>query len=456
MVKRGPVERDDERAAASRASRSAAPGEDHAKGARGPSEQLLHLQRRMGNRAVGHLLQPHRPTVQREAGSPIALQRKLPSHIDVFSVDLMADRHNALVGRVNTEVVPKLGHCGRLTEALNRFDDTAGIDAEAMKAAASKIRAESDKPGTQKIEKATEAYLKAYEEFQVAPTPDVETEAVYEAVDKVEGKVLDAAKAQAEERERNDKDAVDAEKKRIDAYAKNLGTGVELTLKTLKAFETGQGWADLGISVMKEGSTRLAEWMFSNKPRMKDLQTRLEDSKRLLADLTALEAAKEIEEAETTLAKATAAWDRKMREIGKAVMELERAERDLAIDMRALGLKGAAQAVENRAAARRTATEMLVALEESRLSIEELLPEAVEVHQSFAALAATRTDRGSGTLLSPEQELELHSIVQNGKRTRTFLEENLKQIERNRAVVESGHFDRIYQPVQETLHQTQI
>lgn len=457
MVKRGPVDRDDERAAAGRGNaRSAGPGEDHTAGVRGPSEQLLHLQRRMGNRAVGHLLQHQRPTVQREAGSPITVQRKLPSHIDVFSVDLMADRHNALVGRINTEVAPRLGRCGELTQALNGFDITAGIDAEVVKAAASKIRSESDRPGTQAIEKSTETYLKAYEAFEVAPTPDVETQAVYEAFDGLEAKLIAAEKVTAEAAQSKDQDAVNAEKKRIDTYVKNLGTGVELTLKTLKALETGQGWADLGISIVKEGSTRLAEWNLSNEPRMKDLEARLEQSKQRLLNIKTMEAAEEVEKAESALAKVAAALDRKMREIGTTIKELERAERDLAIDMRALGLEGAAQAVETRAAARRTATEMLVALQECRLAIEALLPEAIEVHQSFAALAGTRNDRGSRTLLSPEQELELASIVENGKRSRTFLEDNLKQIERNRAVVESGHFDKIYQPVQETLHQTQI
>lgn len=457
MVKRG-AERDDERASArgNGAPRSRAAGEDHAAGVPGSSANLLHLQRRMGNRAVGHLIQEDKRSVQRDAGSPISVQRTLPQHIDMFSLDLMADRHNALVGRVNTEAVPQLGRCGELTVALNGFQTTAAIDAEVMKEAAPKIKGESDKPGTQAIEKATETYLKAYEDFEVAPLPDVETKAVAEAIGKLESKLVAAEQPLAEDEVTRQQAAVEAEKKRIERVARDVGAGVELTLKTVKALSTGEGWADLGIAFVKESSLRMAEWKLAISPQMKALEAKLESARNRLTGIKTLAAAKEIEEARDGLAKATADLERKMREIAKVVATLERAERDLAIDMRALGLEGAAQAVETRAAARRTAAEMLVALHECQATITDLLPEAVEVYQSFEALAASRRDCGVKTELSGEQEMELDSVVQNGKRTRTFLEEQLKQILRNRAVVESGQFDKIYKPVQETLHQTQI
>ncbi|MFG3341291.1 hypothetical protein [Glycomyces sp. NPDC048151] len=458
MVKRGPVDRDDERAStASRANGTArsAPGEDHAKGAPGSTANLLHLQRRMGNRAVGQLLQPGPRSVQRAAGTPI-VQRALPQHIDMFSLDLMADRHNALVKRVNTEAVPKIGRYGELAQALNRFDATAHIDAEAVQGAAAKIKSTSDKPGTQAIERSTEAYLKAYEEFEVAPTPEVERNAVAEAITDLETKLVDTETVQAEQEQSIPQDAVNAEKKRIEEVAKDVGTGVELTLKTIKALVTREGWADLAIDIAKEGSTKLTEWKLSVSPEMKAMEAKLAAAKQRVAGLKTLAAALEVQKAQDALAKAAAALERKMREIDKVAANLERAERDLVIDMRALGLKDAAHAVESRGAARRTSAEMLVALHECRTVIEGLLPEAVEVYRSFDALAASRTARGVKTELSGEQEAELESVVQKGKQTRTFLEERLTQIDANRAAVESGHYDKIYQPVQETLHQTQI
>ena len=99
--------------------------------------------------------------------------------------------------------------------------------------------------------------------------------------------------------------------------------------------------------------------------------------------------------------------------------------------MRALGLEDAAGAVETRAAARRTATEMLVALDESRAAIDGVLPEATEVYNSFDSLDATRSDIGPKAGLSAAQELALDSFIRQGKRTKTVLERQLEQIEQN-------------------------
>ncbi|MBO3732995.1 hypothetical protein [Glycomyces niveus] len=457
MVKRGPVDRDDERASAgSRGngnSRSETHGEDHA---RSSQTDLLRLQRRMGNRAVGQLIQGNQPSLQRSAGPPVSVQRELPSHVGIFSMDLVKGKHNALVGRINTEVVPKIGRCGDLAVALKQFGDTAGIDAEVVKQASTRIRHESDKPGTQAIEKATETYLKAYEALEVAPVPEVETRAVDEATAALYGKVDAAAKVRVQDWQSKAKGAVDAEKKRIETYAKDIGTGVDLTLKSLKVFVTGKDAADVGIEFAKEASTKLAEWILSKQPRIKNMEETLEKTNRLLLEIQTLEAEQEIKAAEHALTKATLALNEKMREIGRTVKELERAERDLTIDMRALGLEGAAQAVETRAAARRTANEMLIALDECQLAIEALLPEAIDVHQTFAAIAATSRGPGSTTPLSPEQEGELASFIKHGSGSKTYLEDNLNLLERYRPFIESGHYDKIYKPIQETLHQTQI
>lgn len=456
MVKRGPVDRDDERASAGQRngnSRSETQGDDYA---RSSQSDLLRLQRRMGNRAVGQLIQGNRPSMQRTAGPPVSVQRELPSHVGIFSMDLVRDKHNALVGRVNTEVVPQIGRCGDLALALKGFGDNAGIDAEVVKQASTRIRHESDKPGTQAIEKATETYLKAYEAFEVAPVPAVETQAVDVATAALYAKVDAAAKVRVQDWQSRSKGAVDAEKKRIESYAKDIGTGVDLTLKSLKVFVTGKDAADVGIEFAKEASTKVAEWFLSKQPRIKEMEEMLEKTNGLLLEIQTLEAEQEIKAAEHALTEATLALNEKMREIGRTVKELERAERDLTIDMRALGLEGAAQAVEARAAARRTANEMLIALDECQMAIEALLPEAIDVHQTFAAIAATSRGPGSTTPLSPEQEAELESFIKHGKQSRTFLEDHLHQIERYRPFVESGHYDRIYKPIQETLHQTQI
>ncbi|MEV3937584.1 hypothetical protein AB0K52_16590 [Glycomyces sp. NPDC049804] len=457
MVKRGPVDRDDERASAgSRGNgnpRSEATGEDHA---RSSQSDLLRLQRRMGNRAVGQLLQGSRPSLQRLSAPPVSVQRELPSHVGIFSMDLVRDRHNALVGRVNTEVVPQIGRCGDLAVALKGFGDNAGMDAEVVKQASTTIRRESDKPGTQAIEKATEAYLKAYEAFEVAPVPEVEMRAVDAATAALYAKVDAAAEVRVQDWQGKAKGAVDAEKKRIESYAKDIGTGVDLTLKSLKVFISGKDAADVGIEFAKEASTKVAEWFLSNGPRIKNMEETLEKTNRLLHEIRTLGAEQEIKAAEHALTEATLALNEKIREIGWTVKELERAERDLTIDMRALGLEGAAQAVEARAAARRTANEMLIALDECQLAIEALLPEAIDVHQTFAAIAATSRGPGSTTPLSPDQEAELESFIKHGKQSRTYLEDNLAQIMRYRPFIESGHYDRIYKPIQETLHQTQI
>ena len=383
------------------------------------------------------------------------VQRALPSHVGMFSLDLMADDYNAMVKRVNDEVGLKARRVGELAELLKGFTITAEIDTEIMQETAGKIREVSAHPGEQPIEKATEEYLTVYEELEKAPTPDAEQFALGAAIDGLNGAITDATTVEQKDVAEKDEKQLAAEKVKIKNIASAVGTGVETSLKVIKAAITGKGWVDIGISVAKLGATKITQWLLSNRDSFKQMEEKLKNSKKRVKELKNLSAAYKVQKAQKTLYSAQAELERKLHEIGNKISKVERAEKNLTIEMRALGLEGAAGAIETRAASRQTSSEMLFALTEYETAIQGVMPDAIKVYNNFDSLEISLNDPGPPLVENATQRMEVRSLCSRAKRPKLLLEGQLKIIQQNRQLVESGHFENLYAPVHKILHETQ-
>ena len=426
-------------------------------------QSVLRLQRMVGNRATVQALgrrnnnNKHSTFAHKAAvSSPTTVvQRDLPANVGMFSLELMLEAYVDVMKQFNDEVQPKATRVSELEEILNATPTLAKIDADMMREAAGKIRKVSNKPGEQPVEKATEEYLKAYETLDEAPTPDVEQHGLAEAVNGLDTALTEALLVEAEEESDKDAAALAAEKAKIAGIASNVGTGVETGLKIVKAAATGTGWADIGISVAKFTSTKIADWFLRNQDSFKQMEKKLSASKKRVGDLKDLKAAQNVEKASNALKKAAAALQRKLREIGNKLSELERAEKDLTIEMRALGLEDAAGAIEGRASVRQTSVDMLEALSAYEAAIQAVMPDAIKVYNSFDGLQSALTDPGPPLVTDPAVEMEIDSWCVRGKKLKTHLDSQLVIIAKSRAIVQSGHFEKLYTPVHKTLHGTQ-
>jgi hypothetical protein len=262
--------------------------------------------------------------------------------------------------------------------------------------------------------------------------------------------LTEAEQVEAEQTLAESQDKLDKEKERIKGEVEDATAITEMFLNIGKAAIAKEGPGDVVVDMLKFAATKYFEGYHTNKDSFKEMEAQLKQAKDRVSSLKSLAAAKRVREKMSKVKTAMKALEQKIREISKHNSDLERAERDLTIEMRNLGLDDAAGAIERRAGTREASMEMLVALTDYEEAIRGILPDATEVYDLFDTV-----QNDLGTIPDDTQRSEVESLCQHGKKPKVVLERQLPAIEQNRELIQSGHFEQLYEPVQKVLHRTQ-